>query len=661
MSPQRFQQIRNLYEAALEQDTDSREGFVAAACEDDSELHQEVNRLLDAHEATFTLAPVDSPRVRTDPGSREGHRLGTYEILRLLGRGGMGSVYLARRADEHFQKKVAIKILRTEAATQDIVRRFYREREILAQLDHAFIARLLDAGSTEDGLPYFVMEYVEGVPITEYADVHRLTMRERIDLFGQVCDAVEYAHRRKVVHRDLKPGNVLVTAEGQVKLLDFGIARLLEPIDPASGSEGPALTQTGLWLMTPEYASPEQVRGERAGRASDVYSLGVILFELLTGHRPYHLRSRIFHEIVRVVCEQPPTRPSTVITQPVETRTADGKAGTLPPETSGRLRQASLSELKRELSGDLDNIVLKALNKDESQRYRSADGLKEDLNRHGAGLRVSAKGISPLYLARRFLTRHRWWVVAALALSIGLATGAVRVNPLVARQAAVVILIVVIGYCFARTEFGTSLAVRRVFPHLLSMIAITGVAWTYWQMPHAVQMWPFFCSAIAGYYAVLLARWPWRDQWAGPLLVDARRPRSAQSIVLLIGMLVCVVLLVRLDVSAWMAGHFNAIATRGWFGEISYLILLTVFAVYRYWFWTRIEVRGKGLLVYGRFLRWDQFEGHGWAGGERGLSVLRIRLRRPWWRGSEIPIPEEKKEAVEAILEQQLGEWPDRS
>lgn len=383
MTAAQFRRIRNLFEAALERSFEDRAAFLTEACGEDQEVRRQVGRLLEAHDATMTVAekpPTPGGLLRTDPTSREGRRLGDYEILRELGHGGMGRVYLAKRADEAFQKRVAIKILRADAASAQVIERFRREREILAQFEHPNIARLLDAGETEDGLPYFVMEFVEGRPITEHADAERLSVEDRLRLFRQVCDAVEYAHRCNVIHRDLKPGNVLVNADGQIKLLDFGIAHLIEK-DPGVT----ALTRSGMWLMTPEYASPEQVRGEATVRTSDVYALGVILFELLTGRRPYRLHSRIVHEIVRVISEDPPTRPSMVIAQPVEITTADGKRATLPPETTGRLRQTSVENLQRQLAGDLDNVILKALEKQPQDRYASALQLRSDIDRHLAG------------------------------------------------------------------------------------------------------------------------------------------------------------------------------------------------------------------------------------------------------------------------------------
>src|SRR5207248_236370 len=233
-------------------------------------------------------------------------------VLREIGHGGMGTVYLALRDDDVVQKQVAIKVVRAGAGEADVLRRFRQERAILASLDHPAIARLIDAGSTEEGLPYFVMDYVDGEPIDTWCDRHKLNVTERLKLFRAVCSGVQYAHQHLVVHRDLKPANILVTAEGEVKLLDFGIAKLVDreatPMDRAA-------TETLIRRMTPEYASPEQVRGEPIHTASDVYALGVVLYELLTGHRPYRMRSYLMHEVERVICEEEPTRPSVVVTE----------------------------------------------------------------------------------------------------------------------------------------------------------------------------------------------------------------------------------------------------------------------------------------------------------------------------------------------------------
>src|ERR1044071_1467079 len=279
--------------------------------------------------------------------------IGPYRIIRRIGQGGMGAVYLAARDDDQFKKQVAIKLIRRGMDSDFVLRRFRNERQILASLDHPNIARLLDGGTTEDGRPYFVMEYIEGKPITEYADKHSLATVERLKLFVQVCSAIHYAHQNLVIHRDIKPSNILVTADGTPKLLDFGIAKLLNPELAAQTIEA---TAVAVRLMTPEYASPEQVKGEAITTSSDVYSLGVLLYELLTGHRPYRITNRTPLEVARVVCEEEPQRPSTAVGRIETYPLADG-TGTiqLTPESTSRTREGNPERLRRRLAGDLDN------------------------------------------------------------------------------------------------------------------------------------------------------------------------------------------------------------------------------------------------------------------------------------------------------------------
>lgn len=293
--------------------------------------------------------------------------------------------------------QAAVKILNTPFADEEIRKRFQQEREILAQLDHSHIARLLDGGTTEDGLPYLVMEYVEGKPLTEWCDARKASVDERLRLFEQLCEVVHYLHEHHVIHRDLKPTNVLVNAAGSVKLLDFGISKLLGPI-----TERTILaTQSGLHLLTPEYASPEQVRGERVTPQTDVYALGVILYELLTGLRPYRLRSRLMHEVVRAICEDEPERPSTAV---------------LKPDGSGMRFSGALG-------GDLDEIVMKALRKAPERRYRTARQLTEDLSAHNQGKSVLARGDS--WIARLFqmLNHHRAVVAFVIVLAVLFVSG----------------------------------------------------------------------------------------------------------------------------------------------------------------------------------------------------------------------------------------------
>jgi serine/threonine-protein kinase len=331
-----------------------------------------------------------------------GLRIGSYQVLRRLGEGGMGTVYLAARADQEFRKHVAIKVIRKGMDSAEIVARFRRERQILAALDHPGIARLFDGGTTGDGLSYFVMEYIPGRPLGEYCDTHGLSIRERLLLFRSICAAVQYAHQNLVIHRDLKPANVLVTADGSPRLLDFGIAKLLNP--DALDVEAPP-TATGMHVMTPAYASPEQVRGEPLTTATDVYSLGVVLYELLTGRRPYDLKTGSHMEVVRAVCEQEPARPSTVVTGADEDShrvVASRGAGT--PQRLNRL-----------LRGDLDNIVLMAMRKEPQRRYASVQALSDDIGRYLDGYPVWAHTPSWSYRAGKYVRLHAAGVSAAAA------------------------------------------------------------------------------------------------------------------------------------------------------------------------------------------------------------------------------------------------------
>ncbi len=423
--------LERLFRAARMHPPDERASFLDAACADDPTLRAEVEALLaadvDADRNAFLDQPAtgllgDTEPAAPDPALLDG-TIGPYRILRPLGHGGMGAVYLALR-EAPFQRYVALKIVRAGQETPDVLRRFQRERQILASLNHPNVARLLDGGVTDDGRPYFVMEYVEGRPITAYADDHRLSIEERLGLFRAVCDAVHYAHQNLVLHRDLKPSNILVATDGAdgkptVKLLDFGIAKLLNP------NLGPAafpVTRT-IPVMTPEYASPEQVRGEPLSTASDVYSLGVVLYELLSGHRPYRLTRGTPAEVVRVVCEAEPERPSTKVVRDETIRRGGGPEETISAAAVGDARDASPERLRRRLRGDLDAIVLKTLRKEPQRRYASAEQLHHDLDRYLSGAPVLAHRDSRSYRLGKFVRRHRNSVLAAGAVVLALVGG----------------------------------------------------------------------------------------------------------------------------------------------------------------------------------------------------------------------------------------------
>jgi len=401
ISPERWQQVKSIFEAAIALNQDDRARFLSENCREDTQLLSLVERLIAADEraeAFLENSPINSLR-SSDSQQWVGKRVGHYRILEELGRGGMGAVYLARREDE-FEKVVALKIIRRGMDTDDMLRRFRNERQILAQLDHPNIARLLDGGTTDDGLPYFVMEHVDGLAIDDYCDKHQLGITDRLRLFRQVCAAVSYAHQHLAIHRDLKPSNILVTDDGTPKLLDFGIAKLLAPGVTTSD------TVTGMQLMTPEYASPEQARGESSiTTASDIYSLGVVLYELLTGESPYDFPSRRVDEVARVICETDPQRPSRISGE------------------SQRKQKGHSAFGNRQLRGDIDNILLMALRKDPARRYSSVEQFSEDIRRHLEGLPVLARPDTPWYRTSKFISRHRAASVGAALVAVSLIVG----------------------------------------------------------------------------------------------------------------------------------------------------------------------------------------------------------------------------------------------
>jgi eukaryotic-like serine/threonine-protein kinase len=414
MTQDRWVRVKQVLQQAWDCDPAERGQVLDLACADDPELRAQVEALLasDDNNGEFLSQPaVEHARgtefADDDLTADPGRRIGPYRVIREIGHGGMGTVYLAERADGQYRKRVAIKLVNPHLGTDSVLRRFRNERQVLAALDHPNIASLLDGGVTEDGLPYLVMEYVDGVRIDTWCDSRKLPVRDRLRQFRKVCDAVQCAHEQQIVHRDIKPGNILVAADGTPQLLDFGIAKLLNPELCAETLE----TTVGAGPMTPEYASPEQIRGEPVGPASDIYSLGVVLYHLLTGRLPYSFPVQDFGQVARVICEQKPVRPSAAI----------GAA-----ETRGE----SPTGLRRLLAGDLDNIVLKALRKEPERRYSSAAQLSEDLHRFLQDLPVHARKESPAYRCGKFLKRNRALVMTATVSSVVVLALAVGVGRL---------------------------------------------------------------------------------------------------------------------------------------------------------------------------------------------------------------------------------------
>jgi len=399
MKPERWQQINDLFQLVAERAPEERAAFLEKACHGDEDLRRELESLIacDEHAENFIESPAfeATPELLSHdrPGAMVGELIGHYQIESLIGTGGMGEVYLAQRADQQYEKQVAIKLIKRGMDTESVLRHFRNERQILAGFDHPNIARLLDGGATQEGLPYFVMEYVDGLPIDAYCDTHTLAITERLKLFREACGAVAYAHRHTVIHRDIKPSNILVTGDGTPKLLDFGIAKILHP---GSGAELVS-TMVGLRLMTPEYASPEQVRGQPITTATDVYSLGVVLYQLLTGQKPYRIKTRTPEEISRAVVEQEPERPSAAVAK----------------------RDPNLKSLR----GDLDNITLMALRKEPERRYQSVEEFSEDIRRHLEALPVRARKDTTGYRAAKFVRRNKAATAAAVLVFVTLLGG----------------------------------------------------------------------------------------------------------------------------------------------------------------------------------------------------------------------------------------------
>ncbi len=408
MNPGSLERLKEVFHAARELPPGERDAFLVDACGSDEQLREKVDALLESDRvsADFIADPparlfADAFGAAPEP-SVAGRMIDRYRIIREIGRGGMGAVYLAERADDEYQKQVALKLIKRGMDTDSVLRHFRNERQILAGFDHPNIARLLDGGTSDDDLPYFVMEYIEGLPIDEYCNTQAVSLPARLQLFREICAAVSYAHRHLVVHRDIKRSNILVTAEGVPKLLDFGIAKILQE------DGAPLLTLTGQRLMTPEYASPEQARGERVTTASDVYSLGVVLYELLAGQSPYGATTPQSSDFAKIISEVQPKKPSTVVAM------------------AGNHRLAVNNQ--KFLRGDLDKIVLMALRKEPERRYQSVEQFSEDIRRHLEERPVLARKDTSGYRAAKFVRRNKTALAAAAIVLLVLIGGIVATS-----------------------------------------------------------------------------------------------------------------------------------------------------------------------------------------------------------------------------------------
>ena len=441
MKTEDWKNIERIVNEALEIDVSRRQEFIAERCANSPEIRREVESLLESEAEAENL--FEAPAIADyagffssegEPSAIAGQEIGNYRVIREIGYGGMGAVYLAERSDGKFKQKVALKMLKREMNTSALRHRFEQERAILASLENPNIARLLDAGTTGDQIPFLAMEYVEGLPIDDFCNINNLDLSGRLDLFRKVCAAVNFAHRNLVVHRDLKPSNILVDAAGNPKLLDFGISKILS----AEVKQINSATVTRLGAMTPGYASPEQLQNKSVTTATDIYSLGVILYELLSGHRPFESKENNLEEIYKAVIETEPERPSSVIqnskfkTQNTEAandykfQTGDSISKDQKSETKGQNQKTNLKSQipnPRLLVGDLDNIVLKALRKEPERRYTSAENLAEDIHRYQRGLPVTARPNTFFYRAEKFIRRNRISAIVAGLLILAIIAG----------------------------------------------------------------------------------------------------------------------------------------------------------------------------------------------------------------------------------------------
>ena len=410
MNNDSWARLKQLFDQAIQLEPGQRKSFARDNCDGDEALLEQLLRLIESHDSETQLSGIVQDAAQQFEAAQPPETIGAYQIIDLLGHGGMGTVYLAERSDQQFEHRVAIKVVRLLGANREVIQRFQVERQILANLNHPNIATLLDGGETTDGSPYLVMEHVPGQSITDFCDAKRLKIKERLKLFTQICSAVQYAHQNLIVHRDLKPSNILVTDDGTPKLLDFGVAKMLREDLQAGGQ----LTMADMRVLTPDYASPEQILGSNITTATDVYALGMLLYELLTGHSPYQLSSYTAAEITEVVLEKTPILPSSFI----------ATLGASNNESSidvGSKRGSTAERLAKTIAGDLDNIVMKALRKEPENRYASVNHFSEDIERYLTGLPVKAHAPTWSYRAGKFIRRNKGRLAIASAVLIAFA------------------------------------------------------------------------------------------------------------------------------------------------------------------------------------------------------------------------------------------------
>lgn len=422
MNPEKWNKIKAIFSRATDLPPAEREMFLNSNSDIGAEIIAEVRRLLAADEKNNFENPIAAIAhlwLDNEAENFIGREIGSYKIIREIGRGGMGVVFEAVREIEDVSQKVALKILQKGMTSDALLRRFRHERQILASLEHPNIARLLDGGKDADGTPFLAMEFVDGIPIDEFCDAKDLGIQQRLQIFLQACAAVSFAHSRLVIHRDLKPSNIFVTCDGNVKLLDFGISKILSDEENANNQ-----TVTILGMMTPEYASPEQIKGAQLTTGSDIYSLGLLLYELLTGAKAYAFHNKRLDEMAKVICEIEPRKPSSIISKPSlfdGNSTEDGES--LINKNKQNARPRSKIQNSKSLRGDLDNIILKSLRKDAARRYVSVEQFADDIRRHLNGLPVVARPDTFSYRFSKFIARNRVPVTASVLVFLFLAGG----------------------------------------------------------------------------------------------------------------------------------------------------------------------------------------------------------------------------------------------